>query len=305
MGMLTKIQWCHHTWNPWRGCWKISEGCANCYAERDSKRNPKVLGTWGKGTRRSIAAESYWQLPYRWNREAEAAGERRRVFCLSLGDWLELHPDLDSPRARLLDAVARTPWLDWLLLTKRPGDFYEAIRRARKDSTIRNYFGNKLIEAWLQGLPPANIWVGASVENRAWALERIPLLTILPAAVRFLSAEPLLGDLGELDLREIDWVIFGGESGSEDKVRPLDVHWIRDGLLRCRNQDVTPYVKQLGAWVETSHNEYRDALDEFPGEPRLTHGKLWSGNARVHLQDPKGGDPGEWPADLRVREFPR
>ncbi len=137
MGEKTAIPWCHHTFNGWRGCVHVSEGCVNCYAERDSKRNSAVLGEWGAQGRRVIAAEPYWRRP-----------------------------------------------------------------------------------------------------------------------------------------RE------------------------------CRRQGCAPYVKQLGSWVETSHHESIDALDEFPGEPRLSQGKIWDGNARVHLRHPRGEDPDEWPADLRVREFP-
>ncbi len=314
MGVETKIQWTHHTWNPWRGCWKISEGCANCYAERDSHRNPRVLGVWGRDARRSIGAESYWRLPFRWDHEAAAAGERRRVFTLSLGDWLELREDLDEPRARLLTTVEATRHLDWLMLSKRPGDFSAALARVLALPSMldpRRGRARRMLEDWLSGRPPANVWAGVSAENRRWFLDRTEALRVIPAAVRFVSAEPLIGPLadrpswGALNLTGLDWIIFGGESGPDDKVRPCQTSWIRDGLRQCHDQGVAPFVKQLGSWVETSHHESLDALDEFPGEPTLSQGKLWDGNARVHLKDPKGGDPDEWPRDLRIREFPR
>lgn len=303
MGVATNIPWCHHTWNPWRGCWKISEGCANCYAERDSHRNPRVLGHWGKGSPRVIAAEAYWRHPYRWEREARDAGERRRVFSLSLGDWLELHEDLGELRARLLATVERTPGLDWLLLTKRPEDFRPALSRALETSYLRcaDYGrARKMTERWLQGTPPKNVWAGVSAENHRWLIERSEHLREIPAAVRFISAEPLIGDLLAPTLRGpdlghalggIDWMILGGESGAEDKVRPCDVHWIRRAVHECRRFGVAPFVKQLGARPVVNEPGMHLSYKDRGGYP-------W------HLKDPKGGDPDEWPEDLRVREFP-
>src|SRR4051794_38669367 len=101
MATETKIQWTHHTFNPWRGCQKVSPGCAHCYAEQLSLRNPKVLGEWGPDGKRVIASESYWRLPLKWNRDAHKAGERRRVFCASLADVFEDRPELVKPRERL------------------------------------------------------------------------------------------------------------------------------------------------------------------------------------------------------------
>ena len=167
MAQDTKIEWTHHTWNPWRGCTKVSPGCAHCYADAMAKRNPDVLGVWGPNGNRVVAAESYWRQPLKWNREAEKAGERRRVFCASMADWLEdwkgsvkdgkntdlcvCHAcgrwvyyighcecgndqrlprrlTLDEARARLLKTIHLTPHLDWLLLTKRPEAFRERMQ---------------------------------------------------------------------------------------------------------------------------------------------------------------------------------
>src|SRR5262245_31212124 len=116
----TKIEWCHHTLNPWRGCQKVSEGCAHCYALAGSKRNPAVLGEWGPGSKRVFATEYYWRLPLTWDRRAQRAGERHRVFCASMADVFEDRPDLALPRLRLFALSAITPHLDWLLLTKSP-----------------------------------------------------------------------------------------------------------------------------------------------------------------------------------------
>ena len=133
MAENSAIGWTHHTFNPWRGCQKVAPGCTNCYAEALAKRNPSVLGTWGADGTRVVAAEAYWREPLKWQRQAAAAGERRRVFCASLADVFE---DWNGPitnvrgekllcnqadlRRRLFALIDETPDLDWLLLTKRP-----------------------------------------------------------------------------------------------------------------------------------------------------------------------------------------
>lgn len=305
MGRDTTIAWCHHTWNPWRGCAVKSEGCKFCYAEAGSHRNPAVLGVWGPHGRRSVAAEAYWRLPIGWNRDAAQAGERRRVFSLSLGDWLEDRPDLNAPRGRLLATIGLTPHLDWLLLTKRPELFRDCLVDAM--GTGNPVWDNALHhvrDRWLDGIAPANVWAGASVENRSRGIERIQLLREIPARVHFLSAEPLLGDLGELDLSGIDWMILGGESGPN--ARPCHVRWIGDQIARCRRQGVFIFVKQLGAWVEDACHESYHPLDVFPDGTLICPGTMRSAvpTARILLRDSKGGDPSEWPSHLRVREIP-
>lgn len=303
MGVTTKIPWCHHTWNPWRGCAKVSEGCAHCYAERGSKRNPASLGTWGERGRRAIGAEAYWHLPFRWNREAVDAGERRRVFSLSLGDWLEDRPDLDVPRGRLLATIALTPQLDWLLLTKRPERFRPAVRAAKgTGNPVYDVALDFLRENWLAGVPPANVWIGVSAENQPRLNERRDALAAIPASVRFISAEPLLGPISILGSRA-DWVIMGGESGPD--ARPCDIAWIRALIAQCRRIGAAPFVKQLGANVEALDIGFIHPGDAFPGGPKLSDGTLGSHIPRVHLVHPKGADPDEWPESLNVREFPR
>lgn len=179
--------------NPWRGCTKVSRGCANCYAEAGSKRNPAVLGVWGDAGTRVIASESYWRLPLKWDRQAAKAGERRRVFCASLADVFEDRPELVSPRQRLFRLIGDTPYLDWLLLTKRP----ENVLRMTHDEWCPPVPGHVSQNAgdghsWKW---PSNVWLGVSVEDQQRADERIPILLQTPAAVRFLSCEPLLGPL--------------------------------------------------------------------------------------------------------------
>lgn len=283
MGQDSHIQWTHHTFNPWRGCTHVSPGCEHCYAETLSKRNPATLGTWGANGTRAMASESYWRQPERWNRAAEKAGERRRVFCASLADVFEDRPELVWPRARLFALTSRTPHLDWLLLTKRP----ENARRMIED----------LHQLWLADVAP-NVWLGTTVEDQRRADERIPILLGTPAAVRFLSCEPLLGpvDLTMVgaaqvspthrlginylarDGMHLDWLIVGGESGA--KARPMDLAWARSLVEQGRAAEVPVFVKQLGARPTAA-------------------GHLGP------LRHRAGGDPGEWPNELRVRQFPR
>jgi protein gp37 len=264
MGTNSKIEWTTHTFNPWRGCAKVSAGCDNCYAERQSKRNQTLLGEWGPDGRRAMAASNYWALPNRWNRAAEKTGTRQRVFCGSLCDVFELREDLEGLRMRLLRLIVDTPNLDWLLLTKRPENYCEAMRLGYQD-----------------GLPP-NLWLGVSVENQAAADVRIPLLLQCPAAIRFLSCEPLLGpvDLTNVVVPEdcdrlnrsgldpskfnalsveyddvhyhqppasIGWVIAGGESGPN--ARPSHPDWFRSLRDQCAAAGVPFFFKQWGEFV--------------------------------------------------------
>lgn len=291
MGVATKIQWSHHSWSPWHGCQRVSPGCEHCYAEAGSVRNPGVLGVWGpQGTR--VISKS-WDKPLAWDRAARKAGERRRVFP-SLCDPFEDREELVNPRIKFFDLIRRTPDLDWLLLTKRPEHAKQWLEGSR-----------------VQGLwPLPNVWLGVSVEDQKRADERIPVLLEIPAAVRYLSLEPLLGPVDVAPYLEgawcadadpdspgrecpgIDWCIVGGESGRA--ARPCDVAWIRSIRDQCKAADVPVFVKQLGA----------NAIDS--GRPRS-----WANvtGPESHYQgiptgDPKGGDPDEWPEDLRVREIP-
>lgn len=299
MGEDTKIQWCHHTFNPWRGCTKVSAGCAHCYAETLSKRNPGVLGVWGESGTRVVASESMWRQPLKWDKEAKAAGVRRRVFCASLADVFEDREELDVHRRRLFRLIRATLNLDWLLLTKRPDRVARILRRCLDRWESRVQSGKRdadywWVVDWMQngqpsGRVPDNVWLGASVENRA-AKRRIDLLRETPAAVRFLSIEPLLEDMGELDLTGIHWVIVGGESGPH--ARWCDLAWIRSVVAQCEAAGVAVFVKQLGA-------------SPFDSAQRISIDGPDSHAITVDLRDPKGGDPSEWPADLRVREMPR
>ena len=261
MGESTLIAWADSTWNPWEGCTRCSPGCANCYAaERDARNLTKTGSHWGKGAPRRITAESGWQKPVTWNRKCQEQGTRLRVFGCDLCDWC----DEEAPEGILMrfwELIRSTPYLDWLLLTKR----------AERISAL-------LPEDWGSGYP--NVWLGVTVENRAQGLPRIDILRDVPAVCRFLSVEPLLEDLGELDLTGISWAIIGGESGH--KARTFRVEWAQSILRQCREQGTVPFIKQLGAQPTF--------LDRI-----------------IHLKDNHGGNWEEWPIslnDLKVREFP-
>jgi protein gp37 len=320
MGEASKIEWTHHTLNPWRGCTKatwtdstgkvhLHPGCLNCYAEKDM--SVKLHGIhWGKGQERRPKAESGWGEPLAWARNAAKAGERHRVFCASLADVLD-DEGLPEMRERLWDTVRRTaavwpesgrpaaahyepdrimrmPGLDWLLLTKRPENW-----------------------RWIPEDVRPLVWLGTSVSDQETADEWVPrLLQAEGFRYRFLSVEPLVGavDLWRSWLRvpedahsraqhvgsRIDWVIVGGESGS--KARPCNVEWIRDIIRQCREAGVPCFVKQVGA-------AYSDPVDGVAGRS-LKVPEEASPLLSRRLTDPKGGDWNEWPMDLRVREFP-
>jgi protein gp37 len=278
MGVDTKIQWADHTFNPWRGCTKVSPGCTNCYAESLSHRNPAVLGEWGPNGKRVVAAESAWREPIKWDKAANRDGVRRRVFCASLADVFEDRDELRGPRSRLAETIKATPHLDWLLLTKRP----ENIGRLGTEA-----FGWDVTRFGM----PLNVWLGTSTEDQARADSRFPLLRQTPATVHFLSVEPLLGPI---DMRPyidlIDWVIVGGESGTN--ARPCDISWIRSIASHCKDAGVPVFVKQLGS---------------RPTQPlAAAHSGPLTTCYPIHkrLDDPKGGNPDEWPEDLRVRQLP-
>ena len=195
MGATSKIQWTTHTFNPWRGCTKISEGCKFCYAEAMSKRNPGVLGTWGDQGTRVIASEAKWREPIRWDEAAELALERPRVFCASLADVWEHRAELNEPRSRLFGLIDATPNLDWLLLTKRPENHWSYTVRSY-DPENKMYWGQT--KRTRIGIVRPNVWNGTTCEDQENAERRIDNLIRIPSLIRFLSIEPMLGPV---DLR--------------------------------------------------------------------------------------------------------
>lgn len=249
MGTTTEIAWTDHTFNPWIGCTRVSPGCKNCYAEARDARYGE--GLWGKDAPRRVTSDQNWRQPIKWNRAAEADRERRRVFCASLADVFEDRPDLLISRGRLFGLIAETPWLDWQLLTKRP----ENVRR--------------LVPLPWVGIPgawPANVWIGTTVEDQTRADERIPHLLRIPAAVRFLSCEPLIGrvDIDGMTWRDIGWCIVGGESGPN--YRALDIDHARNLRDQCNQYDVPLFFKQVGGVTPKAGGHLLDGIEhrEFP-----------------------------------------
>ena len=287
------IQWTHHTFG-WSGCEKVSPGCAHCYAEALTERRGGNFKLRHRPKYFTDAVASLKEgrmtgVPFTWDRKAEVAGERNRVFCMSQGDWLD--PTVPAEwLADLLALIYHTPNLDWLLLTKRPGLFEERILAALE--TIDDW-GSEVYQwaaGWVNGYPladppaperpPHNVWVGTSVEDQKRALQRVSDLLAIPAAVRFLSCEPLLESIDIPALARLDWVICGGESHQDrNKARPFNLEWAQTLAAFCAEADVPFFMKQVGSYAR---------FDESLFETR----------------DPKGGDPAEWPAWLRTREFP-
>lgn len=266
MGQDSKIEWTDHTFNPWIGCTKVSPGCLHCYAETlMDTRYGRVQ--WGPGNPRSRTSEANWKSPLRWNREAfdathERDWHRPRVFCASLADWLDAEVPI-AWLAELLALIRATQNLDWLLLTKRPQNWAERIRLARNHLTVEDPETALWLNEWLPkrksagmparaGVAPQNVWIGTTVEDQTRADERIPLLLTIPARVRFLSCEPLLGplDIGDhihiLGRYFIDWVICGGESGPG--ARPMHPGWARSLRDQCDAAGVPFLFKQWGEW---------------------------------------------------------
>lgn len=207
MGENTKIEWAHHTFNPWVGCTKVGPGCDNCYAEVWAKRSGMVQ--WGPPhAERRRTSERYWRQPIKWNAEAERIGVRYRVFCSSLADVFD-NAVPNTWRWDLFRTIAATPHLDWMLLTKRIGNAREMLNSAA--SAVANDFVG--IASWDRE-PWPNIWIGATICNQEEADRDIPKLLDLPAEKRFLSIEPLLGPV---DLRHLN---DGKEVNEIDSLNP-------------------------------------------------------------------------------------
>lgn len=247
MGENSLISWTHHTFNPWIGCARVSPGCANCYAARDVVDRFK-LAEWGNAPRRITSADT-WKKPIKWNKEAHVTGVRARVCCASWADVFEDNPEVKETRGRLWELVAGCQSLDWLLLTKRP----------------ENVLG-MVPEEWRDRFPP-NVWIGTSVEDQKRADQRVPLLVKIPARVRFISAEPLLGRVSLVPwMRSLHWVIVGGESGPDDVRREMDPDWARLLFAECSAFSVPFFFKQFSG---RKPGEVRNGLDgaiwrEFP-----------------------------------------
>lgn len=226
MAKNSRIEWTNHTFNPWWGCVKVSPACKHCYAESWAKRVGQKV--WGINADRRFFGDKHWAEPLKWNAVAEADGQRARVFCASMADVGEDRRDLDPHRERLWELIEATPYLDWLVLTKRPEVLIDLV-------------------PW-QGNWPANVWAGTTVESQEYAEERLPALAKIPAQVRFISAEPLLGPVDIKPWAEsLHWVITGGESGPH--ARPSSPSWFKQLLNDCMAHDIPFHFKQWGDWA--------------------------------------------------------
>lgn len=278
----TGIEWTHvpgykgETWNPVRGCTKVSPGCKHCYAETFAERWRGVVMPNGE-------PHAYHQgfdlrlVPEKLD-EPLRKRDPRAYFVNSMSD---LHQD-GVPYDFLLrtyEIMASCPRHLFMVLTKRAESMRSAVLSMEDASHVT---------PWVEHpTGPPNVWLGVSVEDRKYGLPRVDILRAIPAAVRFLSIEPLLEDLGDIDLTGIHWVIVGGESGN--KARDFDIAWARRIVAQCREQGVAAFVKQLGA----------------APVGRVPMGGL-EAIVPLRLKSKKGADESEWPDDLRgIKEWPR
>lgn len=312
MGAATKIEWTAtvradgsvvpgYTFNPWWGCVKVSPGCAHCYAEafdrrtHGTERHTDARGVvrephWGNDAPRRFFGDAHWRQPIAWNRAAEKAGERRRVFCASMADVFEDRPDLVAPRARLFALIDATPTLDWLLLSKRPENIGRLLVEAADWGKANTSLDHIALREWGQGhgQPFPNVWLGTTVENQEQADLRIPLLLQVPAAVRFLSVEPMLGPV---DLSP--WLVYnpvheqrpasggvgpgcGAERGSGDRSRRPNLEAGEAGMGSLEGRAGVQAVREVQGGARTperlspgSGNDQRGPRERVGAPPRL------------------------------------
>lgn len=308
MAETTKIAWATSTWNPWIGCSKVHTGCEHCYAERDfAIRRKKV--EWGLNGTRVKTSDAYWRKPFAWDKKAEAAGERWRVFpslCDPFEAWFGYADDgrggdctLDELRFEMFELIDRTPNLDWLLCTKRPSNIWSMWQ----PSSVKPW-ADRPVHLYDNPHPlrRENVWLIYSASDQGSLDQGVGSLlkcrNLVP--VIGLSLEPLVDavNLGDY-LHALDWVIIGGESGPE--ARRCYADWVRRIVKQCKSAGVPCFVKQLGAVVHDlgmTSADHVEPCECWPDKTRTDH-------HHVLLKHPKGGDLDEWPTDLRVREFPK
>lgn len=279
MGKKTGIAWCDHTFNGWWGCVRVSPACDNCYAEAwDARFADKDNAHWGPDAPRKFFSDKHWGEPVKWNRTAERDGipiagpgvpraHRRLVFCASMSDVFETRDDLVPHRMRLWGLIASTPYLTWLLLTKRP----QNIRR--------------MLPAELVGSP--NVWLGTTIESPQYRWRLDALCENDTAAVRFVSMEPLIEDTPIEDylsasdsrfgagLAPIDWVITGCESGPGARHTPSD--WYRRTRDECIKAGKAFFFKQAprgGDGISSQDGSWLKLKDNIVEQPYLD-GQQW------------------------------
>ena len=318
MGQNSAIEWTDHTFNPWWGCEKVSEACRFCYAEAGSKRHGHNV--WGAHAPRRFFGDDHWREPVKWNKKAEKAGKPAFVFCASYADVCELlpeaHPDADKmelERNRLRHLIRETPWLTWLLLTKRPQSFGLLI------PPFENFW-------------PPNAWAGVTAENQEQADLRIPELLKVAAPRRFISYEPALGTLdlspwldelverdnGEpfyrhsktcqglcdygcnataleaADRATFHWLICGGESDPSHgkRARPMHPAWARAARDQCQAAGVPFFFKQWGDYEPFEFARLKIGAAQIPA-----HVEFPDGTKTMHVGKKSAGrllDGREW-----------
>jgi protein gp37 len=238
MGVNSKTEWKTETFNPWIGCTKVSPGCAHCYAETIAKF--RGWAEWGRGKPRRRTSSNLWKGPIKWNEQAREQRKRKCVLCASLADVFdaEIEPQW---RSDLWELVRKTPFLNWMILTKRPENFTKM-----------------LPEDWGAGWP--NVCLMTSVEDQL-RTSRVEMLTRTPAYFRALSVEPLLGPvkLKPAWLEKLDWVIVGGESGGN--ARPMHPDWARALREQCAEAKVKFLFKQWGCWTPDEEMANRNMVN--------------------------------------------
>jgi protein gp37 len=305
MAETTKIEWTEATWNPWHGCHKVSAGCKNCYMFREKKH-------YGQDPNVVVRSKTKFYDPLKWK-------EPRRIFTCSWSDFFI--EESDPWRDEAFAIMALTPHHTYQVLTKRPDRMYQYLTEHWPSGIIEHLRRlGKVPEG--QGVALStrngflrNVWLGISAEDRDTYITRIPYLVMTPGNTKFVSFEPLLGDIGDLMLDGIfehayQWAIVGGESGPN--ARPLDVKWARQIVRQCRAGAVPVFVKQLGAnvWDVNDAGYEGDYPHEWPMDTdtddwHLDPSRNYQGApCRVMLGDRKGGNMNEWPEDLRIREMP-
>lgn len=278
MADKTKIAWTDRTFNPWLGCTRVSPGCVHCYAETLTKRFGNA--EWGPQAARVKTSESYWKKPLKWNKESwieclscnwrgamkgtiiapyspacptcgsvMTVRTKQRVFCASLADVFEDNRQVANWRGELFRLIEQTPNIDWLLLTKRP----ERMFSLGTDAV------GEIFDLWLDRNP--NVWLGATVESQEYFEKRVAALLSCGSAVHFISVEPMIGPvrLKQIKMKNVDWVICGGESGPG--CRPMQADWVYDLKRDCQMGRVKFFMKQLGG-----HPNKRDQMEDFPEE---------------------------------------
>jgi protein gp37 len=256
MGTNSKIEWTDNTFNIVHGCTKVSDACDGCYAWVTDRRHLYSNEEhWGPDASRLLMSEAYWQKPMSWNRKAQRLGKPIKVFCSSMADVFEDHPQVEPERQKLWPLIEATPHLTWQLLTKRPHNILRMIP-----------------ERWRSGLP-ANVWCMTTAETQAWFDYRAKYLLKVPAVVLGFSCEPLLSTIRLQALAGFDpkrlWIIAGGESGHKTQCRPTKPEWFAALRNQCQEFEIPFFFKQWG-------NRHEDGEYTNDKSYRLLDGREWN-----------------------------